>query len=155
MKPNYILIPLAVIVVSVVGSMFTGFGIDTGWYAAIAKPDWTPPGAVIGAVWTTIFVLTAASALIVWNKGAPSRRTRYALVAYAVNGVLNVAWSYIFFVRHWFAFATIEAGLLSISVIVIMALVWKRSRVGALLLVPYAGWVAFATFLTGVIWRMN
>jgi len=155
MKSNYVIIPLAVVAVSVIGSSFTGTGIDAGWYVSIAKPDWTPPGAVIGAVWTTIFVLTATSALIVWNKNAPDRRTRYAMATYAINGILNIAWSYIFFVRHWLAFATIESGLLGVSVIVIMALVWKRSRVAVLLLAPYVGWVAFATFLTYLIWRMN
>jgi len=155
MKPNYILIPLAVVAVSVIGSMFTSAGIGSGWYEMIARPDWTPPGSVIGAVWTTIFVLTAVSALLVWNAKGRDRRIRSAMVAYAVNGILNVAWSYIFFVRHWLGFAAFEAGLLGVSVVVIMALIWKRSRSAALLLAPYACWASFATFLTFMIWRMN
>lgn len=155
MKLNYLIIPLAVLAVSVIGSMFTGVGIGSGWYSTIAKPEWTPPGSVIGTVWTTIFVLTAASALIAWNKAKPDARARNAMIAYGVNGGLNLAWSYIFFARHWLGLAVFEAGLLGLSVVVIMVLVWKRSRVAALLLIPYAVWVSFATFLNYIIWRMN
>ncbi len=155
MRWNYILIPASVVAVAVIGSAFTGIGIDSGWYDTIARPGWTPPGSVIGAVWTVIFLLSAASVLIVWNKAEPDRRTRTAMVAFAVNGVLNIAWSYIFFVRHWLGLAALEAGLLGISVVIIMILIWNRSRAAALLLLPYAGWVSFATFLNFIIWRLN
>lgn len=155
MKPNYIIIPLAVVAVSVIGGMFTSVGIDSGWYGSIVKPDWTPPGSVIGSVWTVIFMLTAGSALIVWNKGKCDSRITYAMIAYAVNGILNLGWSYVFFVSHRLDLAVFEAAFLAVSVVVIMALVWGRSRLAALMLLPYFGWVSFATYLTYTIWRLN
>ena len=32
---------------------------------------------------------------------------------------------------------------------------WQRSRLAALLLVPYLSWVTFAAMLNFVIWRLN
>ena len=32
---------------------------------------------------------------------------------------------------------------------------WRAKRLAGVLLAPYALWVAFATVLNGVIWRLN
>ena len=65
MKLNYIIIPLIAFLTATIGSFFTGTGMD--WYETINLPEWTPPGYIIGIVWTIIFVLTAVSALFVWK----------------------------------------------------------------------------------------
>ena len=64
-KPNYFVIPIITILVSLIGGYFTDLGMD--WYKMLATPAWTPPGAVIGIVWTIIYILTTISALIAWN----------------------------------------------------------------------------------------
>jgi len=40
-------------------------------------------------------------------------------------------------------------------VIGLMILIWPVSRLAAGLLIPYAGWVAFATYLSYIIWSLN
>jgi tryptophan-rich sensory protein len=49
-----------------------------------------------------------------------------------------------------------------VEVLVLLALIaatvaafWHRSRVAALLLLPYALWVSFASVLTWSLWRSN
>ncbi len=151
-KYSYILIPCGTIATAVLGSLFT----DTGaWYAQLTKPSWTPPGSVIGTVWTIIFILTMVSALLVWSRARKSAPLKWITLAFVVNAILNILWSAIFFQWHFLTLAVIEAGLLGLSVIVLMKLTWPISRIASLLLLPYAGWVCFATYLTYLIMKLN
>ncbi len=153
LKPNYFLIPIFMIIVSLVGNWLTGRGI--GWYKTIKLPSWTPPGLVIGTVWTIIFILAAISAIIFWNKTAHDNHFWLVAAIFVLNGILNIFWSYLFFNRHWLGAAAIEAGLLDLTVIVLIVLIWPVSRIASVLLFPYAGWVAFATYLTYIVWSLN
>jgi tryptophan-rich sensory protein len=155
MKWNYLIIPLVTVLVSVIGGQFTSGGTGSGWYGAIVNPSWTPPGSVIGAVWTVIFILTTISALIVWNRVPRDTRFWWIVGILLLNAVLNVLWSYLFFDRHLMGWAVLEAAALDLTVIALMVLIWPLSRIASLLLLPYAGWVAFATYLTHAVWSLN
>lgn len=64
-------------------------------------------------------------------------------------------WSPIFFRAHDIGLAlTIILALLAAILLFIM-LSWRRDRLAALLFVPYAAWVAFASILNAAIWRLN
>ena len=149
---SYLVIPSAVVLVAVTGSLFSTAGMD--WYRSIRLPSWTPPGPVFGAAWTSIFALAAASAVIAWNSA--KRNATFGLgVALVLNGLLNILWTYLFFRLHLMSAAVGEAALLELSVIALIAVVWPVSRLAAALLFPYAAWVAFATFLANAVWRLN
>lgn len=156
MRWNYIVIPLVAIVTSLVGGAFTAPSVNS-WYKTIRLPAWTPPGSVIGIVWTILFILTAISALLVWNyhTSAQDEAVRIIMLVFVANAVFNVSWSYLFFARHLIGTAVLEAALLGVSVIILMMLIWPISRIASLLLAPYAAWVAFATYLTYSIWQLN
>lgn len=55
MKLNYFLIPVFVLIVALTGSYFTNTGMNQ-WYKTIKLPSLPPPGSIIGAVWTTLFI---------------------------------------------------------------------------------------------------
>ncbi|MEM4263633.1 MAG: TspO/MBR family protein [Candidatus Woesearchaeota archaeon] len=152
-KPNYIIIPIITIAVSVIGSMITSKGMQ--WYKTINLPSFTPPGSFIGAVWTMIFILATISALIVWNKMPQEGNFWWIIALFLINAGLNVFWSYLFFGKHMLNVAFIEAGLLDLTVITLIILIWPVSRLAAGLLIPYAAWVAFATYLSYIIWSLN
>ena len=154
MKPNYIVIPLVTVLVSLLGQRFTSSGLEA-WYKTLTLPSWTPSGGVIGAVWTTIFILATASALILWNAPAAKGRLPVLAAAFLANAALNVLWSWIFFAQHRLTLAGWEAILLDLSVIVLIVLAWPVSRLAATLLVPYAAWVAFASYLTFTVAKLN
>ena len=40
------------------------------YYAGLAQPEWAPPGWVFGPVWTTLYVLMAIAAWLVWRTPA-------------------------------------------------------------------------------------
>ncbi len=153
MRLNYVIIPLVAFLTALLGSLLTSRAMD--WYKSIAKPSWTPPGSIIGAVWTILFILGAISALIVWNGLPHDTHFKWIIAVFIINAILNVGWSWLFFGQHVLGLAIFEAGLLGLSVLALIILIWPGSRLAASLLIPYAAWVCFATFLTYKVWSLN
>ena len=151
---HYILAVLFYLAVAQIGGSFTADGVRS-WYPTIAKPGYTPPGFVIGIVWTGIYILAAAS-LIMFTDAARGKHAFWPIIVlYALNGIINAAWSYVFFAQHALGPAVLHAGLIGVSVAAIMRAVWPYSRAASLLLLPYLAWVTFATFLSYQIYRLN
>lgn len=132
------------------GGSFTARTVRT-WYVSISKPPWTPSGRVIGTVWTILFALIAIAAALVWNRSFDVRFTS----ALALNLVLNVLWSWLFFARKWPLAALAELFVLEVTCVALTALAWRISPAAGALLLPYVSWVAFAGVLNGVIVRLN
>jgi tryptophan-rich sensory protein len=152
-KTNYIVIPLVVVAVAVLGGFLTAGGM--GWYKTISLPSWTPSGTFISVVWTIIFILSAISALIVWNKTPRGTRFKWTAVVFIANAVLNTGWTLLFFKLHFLGTSVWEAGVLGVSVVALIILIWPRARFAAALLIPYVAWVFFATYLTYAVWVLN
>ena len=154
MKLNYVIIPFITIFVAWLGGQFTTSGVGS-WYTMIRKPSWTPPGSIIGLVWTIIFILATVAALMVWNSVMADSKRGVIAAAFVLNAALNVLWSLLFFRLHLVGTAVLEAGFLGLSVVLLIILCWPVSRFASALLVPYAAWVGFATYLTSVVWQLN
>lgn len=151
---HYILAPLFYLTVAQIGSSFTMQGVST-WYQAIVKPPYTPPGVIIGVVWTVIYVLSAIS-LIVFVNAARGKKDVWVIASlYILNGVINVFWSYIFFVKHLLYLAILDSLCILFTVGLLIVYTWSYSRISSILLVPYFLWVSFATYLNFVIYRLN
>lgn len=163
MQISYIVIPIVTIAVAATGSWFTSIGIESGWYSQLVVPPWNPPSWIFGPVWTVIYVLTALAAVIAIAT-VREQVGRYWLIAlFILNAVANGAWSYLFFVRHELELATIDAGVITLSVLIVIGLllragVREHQRVlwyAAAMLAPYAAWAGFATYLTYRIALLN
>lgn len=142
-----------VVVVAVGGSTITDGGMD--WYRTLNLPEFTPPGRVIGLVWTVIYVLAAVAAILIWNARNSLRHFKWLVVLLVLNAVLNLGWSWIFFGLHLIGLAVVEMVLLNLTTLAIIVLCWNRQRLAALLLVPYFAWVCFATYLATTILKLN
>lgn len=124
------------------------------WYAQLEKSPLTPPGWVFPIAWTTLYI-TIGLALYLVVIHTSWRERRLPLAVFAIQLVLNGAWSWLFFGCHAVTAALIEIGVLWLS-IVAMALAFARySTFAAKLLLPYLAWVTFATYLNFEIWRTN
>ncbi len=152
-KKSSILIVFIVLLVSVVGSAITSAGMT--WYDTINLPSFTPPGSFIGAVWTTIFALCIFSAIKFWSSKQEANLSNLVAGLFLLNAFLNVFWSQVFFGWHLLGWAFLEAILLDLSVIALIILIWPKDKVAAAALIPYVAWVAFASYLTFVIWQLN
>lgn len=138
----------------VVGSIFTSSSVSS-WYPTLIKPSFTPPGWLIGLVWTILFTLMGISLFLVWREGLDQADVKTAIYFFAAQLVVNVMWSGAFF-----GLQSPLAGLAVIAVLWVLILMtiirfWPISRGAALLLVPYILWVSFAAFLNFAIWNLN
>ncbi len=153
MKTSYIGILLVTIATAFIGSILTSAGM--AWYQTLNLPSWTPSGSVIGFVWTTIFILTTLSALMIWTESSAKKSLKTLAILFIVNAIINVSWSYLFFYSHNIAAGVIDSFILGLSVLSLIFYTRPVSRLASLLLWPYAGWVFFATYLNYVVWTLN
>ncbi len=124
------------------------------WYSALQKPSWNPPAWVFGPVWSTLYVMMAVAAWLVWREGG-WRRQRLALGLFLGQWTLNFLWTPLFFGLHRTGLAFAEILLLALAVAVTSRAFYRVRPVAGVLLAPYLAWVAFASVLNGVLWRLN
>lgn len=124
------------------------------WYASIQKPVWNPPSWLFGPVWTTLYLMMATAAWLVWRQGGFAAQRR-PLGWFLGQLVLNAAWTPIFFGLHWMGVALLEMLLLWTAILMTLKAFRPVSRPAAWLLVPYLAWVSFAAVLNFTLWRLN
>jgi benzodiazapine receptor len=137
-----------------VGSVFTRISVGT-WYAALKKPSFTPPNWVFSPVWITLFVLMGIAAFLVWNKGLSDQKVKTALGIFAVQLILNVLWSVMFFGLRSPLAGLIEIAVLWVAILLTILYFFKVSNTAGILLIPYFLWVSFAAVLNFSIWKLN
>ncbi len=138
----------------VIGSIFTTPAIPS-WYATLKKPSFTPPNWLFGPVWITLFVLMGTAAFLVWDKGLNNKQVKIALSIFAVQLVLNVLWSAMFFGLRSPLAGLIEIVILWTAILFTILSFFKVSQAAGFLLIPYILWVSFAAVLNFSIWRLN
>jgi translocator protein len=124
------------------------------WYATLTKPSWNPPNWIFGPVWTTLYIFMAVAAWLVWRQDGIAD-AKLPLALFAVQLLLNVLWSYIFFGLEKPGLAFGEVILLWVAIAATLVLFWQRSMIAGILFVPYLAWVSFASVLNFTIWRLN
>jgi benzodiazapine receptor len=129
-------------------------GSQNAWYVALTKPDIMPPEWAFPAAWTVIYVLLGLALAMIINARGSSLRGP-ALVLFAVQMAVNLAWSPVFFGMHQVTTALAILGVLAVLVLATLV-VFAKIRLGAaLLMVPYLAWVCFAGYLLFQINELN
>lgn len=152
-KTNYITIPLIVLLVAVLGSL--AVMPNLGWYNTLTLPNLAPSGRIIGMVWTALYILIAVSTILFWNKAKRDSLFTAIVAIFILNGFLNAFWSYVFFSWHHIGWAVFVSAAMALTTYLLIYLIYPKYRVAAYLLVPYALWVTFATYLNFLIWNFN
>ena len=124
------------------------------FYQEVVRPSWAPPPQVFGPVWTVLYLMIAVASGMALTAAPPQRRAGL-LVLLVVQFALNALWTWIFFVWRNGALAFMDILALWISIIVMIFVFWRYSKVAAAMLVPYLIWVSFAAALNFAIWRSN
>lgn len=137
-----------------IGSLATREAIPD-WYSGLIKPVYNPPGWVFGVVWPILYVLMGVALAMVLSKGLSRREVRIAALVFAIQLVLNAAWSLIFFGMRRIDWAMIEILLLWLAIVATAAAFWRISRLAAGFMVPYLLWVSFAILLNAGFLKLN
>jgi len=161
----------------IIGAVFTTPAIN-GWYATLNKPSFTPPGSLIGAVWTVLFLLMGIALYLVWSKNwevkLPAQNSKIkawnwvsqklltgtwreenVMLIFGIQLALNVLWSYLFFSLKSPGLAFFELLMLWVAIEYTIINFYRVSKPAGYLLIPYILWVTFAGFLNYTIWMMN
>lgn len=138
----------------VLGALFTMPAITT-WYAALTRPDFSPPNWVFGPVWTTLYLLMGVAAFLVWRSGLQEKAVRVGLGFFVAQLFLNSLWSIFFFGLQSPGLAFGEIILLWLMIVMTIRYFAKVSKTAAWLMAPYILWVSFAAYLNYAIWMLN
>jgi translocator protein len=154
MKVSRHLLGTCAAVATTAGVGVLGTDVTSRWYWHLDKPAWQPPGAAFGPAWTTLYALMAvASARTLDRLDEPAERRAFA-TAFGANLMLNAGWNWLFFkARPRWALA--EILLMEVSTLDLTRRAAHVDRPAARMLIPYAGWIAFATALNASIARRN
>ncbi len=129
--------------------------MPTAWYATIKKPAAVPPNWVFPVAWTILFILIALSGYLVWNHYETDIRRKFYTFLYMINGFLVFLWSYFFFGMNNPTNSLFTCiGLLIVAELMIITAFYTNKR-AAYMLLPYLGWLLFATYLNTAIIALN
>lgn len=123
------------------------------YYRRLRKPEWAPPPAVFGPVWSVLYALMGLAAWLVARRGGPGAAP--ALRLWWLQAALNAAWTPIFFGMRSPGGALVEIAATLVAIGATILAFFRRDRAAGLLMVPYVAWVGFATALNYEIWRRN
>ena len=121
------------------------------WYQSLAKPPFNPPNWIFAPVWSLLYILIAIAGARTFLREGLSN----AFGLWIMQLILNFLWSPAFFGAQNAHLALAVIVPLLGTILAFIALRWQRDRVAALLFVPYAAWVSFATLLNASIVWLN
>ncbi|PLS22794.1 TspO/MBR family protein [Neptunicoccus cionae] len=144
------------LVVFVIGVVVCGalIGVATApgpWFDTLVKPAFNPPAWVFGPVWTTLYILIGIAGWRIWHVN----RSSTAMKLWFAQMILNFAWSPLFFGAHRMDLALGVIVLMLIAIFGFILTSWNRDRISAVLFLPYAAWVSFATLLNASLLYLN
>ena len=125
-------------------------------YNSVNTPPLSPPSWLFPAVWTVLYILMGISSAIIYKKGKEEGSSvKGALDVYILQLAVNFIWSIVFFNMRLFFLAFLWLVLLWVLIIVMIKRFWEIDKTAAKLQIPYLLWVAFAGYLSFMIWLLN
>jgi len=131
-------------------------------YLALKQPPYRPPPYVFGPAWTALYGLMGFAAYRAYDTGmSPFATTSQLLYTkqgatlYTIQLGLNLIWMPLFFIAKRPIEATVDIVALT-GVTGYLTYVWGQvDPVAAWALVPYLGWLGFATYLSAGVGYLN
>lgn len=137
-----------------VGNLLQGDDVGAR-YLELDRPAWAPPQDAFGIVWPVLYLLIAIAAWRVWDVAGGVRVAATALGLWLAQLLVNALWPGVFFGLQEFGWAIAVIAVLDLLVVATLVSFARWSRLGAFLLVPYLGWILYATALNVAIWQLN
>jgi tryptophan-rich sensory protein len=148
---------VAVVLIEILGGAsgwLSNSGYGNGWFDALRKPAFMPPGAAFGIVWPILYALLG-TALAMIIAEPPSQRRRTALILFFIQLALNFAWSPIFFAAHDISLAKWVIFVMAAVAAAAARQFFVLRKPAGLLMIPYLAWLVFAATLNATIEALN
>ena len=148
---------LWVVIIEVCGSLsglLSNSGYGNGWFAALQKPSFMPPGWAFGVVWPILYLMLGIAVAMILAEPEGDRR-RVALALFWVQLVMNFAWSPIFFAAHDIRLAKFVIWIMVLLAAAAAGQFYRLRKPAGLMMVPYLAWLIFASILNATIEGMN
>ncbi|KUI54297.1 hypothetical protein VP1G_01789 [Cytospora mali] len=157
--------PASILTPIILGSA-VGIGISNKktkeTYLTLRQPPLAPPTWVFGPVWTLLYGLMGYASHRAWTLGtspfsSPSviATTRHASTVYSIQLALNLIWTPLFFGVKKPVAATVDI-LALLGTNIYLTYLWSSvDSVSAGCMVPYLGWLGFATYLCAGVGYVN
>lgn len=152
MRKPIIVALLVATAVAVIGGSMTQIG---PWYEGLAKPALNPPNWLFAPAWTLIYALAVIAAATGWRAAETTRDRAWLVSLFLMNAVFNILWSALFFMFKRPDWALAEVATLWLSVLALILLLARFSKLASGVLVPYLLWVSFAAYLNYGIVTLN
>lgn len=140
------------IFLGIAGGLLTDVG---PWYRNLRKPRLNPPDWLFGPAWAMILGLAALSATLAWEASDKEGERTFVIVLFAMNAVLHLLWSPLFFKLKRPDLALVEVVFLWASLLALVIGLAPISATAGLMIWPYLVWVSFAAWLNWQIVRLN
>ncbi|KAJ4478194.1 TspO/MBR-related protein [Lentinula aciculospora] len=132
------------------------------WYNGLFFPPGRPPRQVFSIVWPLLYLSMgyashlAVKTLDVSFSSSSSPALTLGLALYYAQLGMNIAWSPLFFGYKQVGVALIDSVLMTgVTLYATMLLDGPTDSRTTYFLVPYCGWLCFATYLNAGIWWLN
>lgn len=133
------------------GSLIGLISAPGEWYQALEKPVFNPPNWIFGPVWSVLYLMIgiAGARVFIHDRAGVLPKLWFLQMA------LNFVWPPVFFTLRQPGLALPVIAAMLAAILAFIALAWRRDRPSALLFIPYAAWVSFASLLNAAIWWLN
>ena len=134
-----------------IGWLIGATNLPGSWYAALRKPSFNPPNWVFAPTWTVLYIMIAVAG---WRTYLQDTKC-HAMQFWYAQMLLNFAWPPIVFALHSLTLGLAIIVVLLLTIVTFIVIQWRINRQAALLFIPYAAWVGFASVLNYELVRLN
>ncbi|KAF4179709.1 hypothetical protein CNMCM7927_001762 [Aspergillus lentulus] len=127
-------------------------------YSRLRQPPLRPPAWVFGPVWTILYGMMGYAAHHATTSATPltpATAVASSQALYTTQLVLNCLWMPLFFGARKPGWALADMVVLGGTVGKLMAMWWDMDRAAFWMMLPYAGWLCFATYLNVSVGWLN
>lgn len=145
------------ILMSVGGGLLVGFITrnSINVYNTLKKSLLTPPNIVFQIVWLVLYTLIGIAAYRIYMNNKAEKNDYNGYFYYLVQLLINFLWTIIFFNLRLYGISFILIIILLILITITTIKFFKVDKISGVLMVPYIGWITFASYLTFYIWIFN
>jgi len=130
------------------GSYLMNNGPSSEWYLKLNKAPWTPPGWMFGVAWTSIMICFSVFMTFLWKQEINKTTL---IILFAVQLILNISWSPVFFRFQLILSALIIIVALTFLIGLFLFKYASDLNWRSIFIVPYFVWLLLATSLNAYI----